>query len=68
MDAQADLYLCCSHMAKKGFLMMWLIYGKSMVDFIASYFSRFAAVHIASFGLKWAQSTAKVMSSWSVTH
>ena len=24
--AQADLHLCCSHMAKTGFLMMWLIY------------------------------------------
>ena len=25
VDAQADLCLCCSHMAKPGFLMMWLI-------------------------------------------
>ena len=25
MDAQADLHVCCSHMAKTGFLMMWLI-------------------------------------------
>ena len=24
-DAQADLRLCCSHMAKAGFLMTWLI-------------------------------------------
>ena len=24
MDAQADLHLCCSHMAKTGFLMTWL--------------------------------------------
>ena len=24
MDAQADLRLCCSHMAKTGFLMKWL--------------------------------------------
>ena len=24
-DAQTDLHLCCSHMAKTGFLMMWLI-------------------------------------------
>ena len=27
MDAQADLHLCCSHMAKTGFLMTWLIYS-----------------------------------------
>ena len=26
MDAQADLHLCCSHMAKTGFLMTWLNY------------------------------------------
>ena len=25
-DAEADLCLCCSHMAQTGFLMMWLIY------------------------------------------
>ena len=25
MDAQSDLHLCCSHMAKTGFLMTWLI-------------------------------------------
>ena len=25
-DAQTDLRLCCSHMAKAGFLMTWLIY------------------------------------------
>ena len=24
MDAQADLHLCCLHMAKTGFLIMWL--------------------------------------------
>ena len=31
MDAQADLHLCCSYMAKKGFLMTWLIYSKCTV-------------------------------------
>ena len=25
-DAQADMHLCCSHMAKTGFLMTWIIY------------------------------------------
>ena len=25
-DSQADLRLCCSHIALKGFLMTWLIY------------------------------------------
>ena len=30
-DAQADLCLCCSHMAKTGFLMMWLILKKPML-------------------------------------
>ena len=24
LNAQADLHLCCSHMAKAGFVMMWL--------------------------------------------
>ena len=26
---QADLHLCCSHMAKTGFLMKWLIWDKT---------------------------------------
>ena len=31
-DAQADLCLCCSHMAKAGFLMTWLIWPYGQFD------------------------------------
>ena len=31
-DAQADLCLCCSHMAKAGFLMTWLNFIASLLD------------------------------------
>ena len=38
MDAQADVCLCCSHMAKTGFLMTWLSYENLVSLFIRIYF------------------------------
>ena len=32
MNAQADLYLCCLHMAKTGFLMTWLRLSLSRIE------------------------------------
>ena len=32
MDAQADLHLCCLHMAKTGFFMTWLRLSLSRIE------------------------------------
>ena len=43
MDAQADLRLCCLHMAKTGFVMMRLIFNNEKLEFnvFITYFKSF---------------------------
>ena len=58
-DAQADLHLCCSHMAKTGFLMTWLIKQSASIQKISAnsdsrndmHAEKCCAVELEEFGL-----------------
>ena len=50
-DAQADLRLCCSHMAKTGFLMTWLIFAGNVICIFVDVFGDLCSKALSSFAI-----------------